>query len=138
MLTQPDLFQPGHRPDIPGQLRKTARTIRNCPACPDQPENGGIAGIALNVRGAGVSCPVSGMTSEPSPGDVRMHRAQRYVCIGMVDHHCADGRLVRLARWESHCAVCAARIEFLSPLRKDGKWWPNRRCPDHRNPGARA
>jgi len=66
MLTQPDLFQPGHCPDIPGQLRKTARTILNCPVCPDQPETGGNAGIQRNVRDmSGMSGPGSGTTDTP-------------------------------------------------------------------------
>lgn len=110
MLTQPDLFQPGHRPDIPGQLRKTARTIRNCPACPGQPESGGIAGVAVNVRDmSGMSGPCSGLTDiPPLGGDVR---GTGVSCPVSEEAPVCPDRKARAEDWrrdqEERAAICA-------------------------------
>ena len=69
----------------------------------------------------------------PPTGTALMLDGQRYVAIGSKLHRKPDGTDVPLIVWRTHCAECGMAFECATTLRGAT---PNRRCPEHHNPGA--
>ncbi len=66
-------------------------------------------------------------------GEVRDHKAQKYLCTAVSPYTRRDGTQSALLVWESRCAECDEVFTFKTP--NGEKFEPNRRCQEHRRPG---
>jgi hypothetical protein len=76
------------------------------------------------------------MTDSDDIDDLQVtYRGQRYRRIAVEPYTRDDGSETRLATWESDCPVCGEPFT-ITTTRLHRLRSPNRRCAEHRRPGA--
>ncbi len=73
-----------------------------------------------------------------TPGQTFKRGGQLYRCLGTREHQMGNGRWIDLFRLESACADCGRAFVCLAAGRAIKAGNLNRRCEEHRRPGAPA
>ena len=70
-------------------------------------------------------------------GSFKYYGGQQYECVGEQPYTRRDGSQTYLAVWETRCATCNCTFRFKYSTNSE-KFEPNRRCKDHKRPGAKV